>query len=413
MELILAFLAGAILAGGIAAIICRNIQKSKDAACTAALEAEKKRLEDSLADKEKAHQQTIDILQGKFDEAIKGLDEKIKNETTQLLKTRQDELSKNNKESLGQIVDPLKEQLESLQKKIAENEKSQSERNGELREHLRHLMTESENTRKSADELANALRHGTKVQGDWGETVLEELLSSQGLTEGRHFDVQATICDECGKPVKNAAGGIMRPDLILHLDQTREVIIDSKVSLTAYVDYINAEDEASREKYLKMHIESLRKHFKELAEKDYSSYIAPPKQSAGYVIMFVPNTGALWTALNADPKLWRDAADKNVYIADEQSLYGALRLIRLSWTNIAQAANQREVYKLAEQMVARVNQFREHYRKMGEALDKAREEYNSSQAKLEDGGMSILTTAANIRKLSEKENKKLQQQDQD
>lgn len=402
MELILAFLAGAIISGIVAVIICRNILNNQKTSVTAAYEAEKRRLEESMADKEKNHQQTLSILQDKFDVAIKGLDEKIKNETTVLLKARQEELSKNNRDSLGQIVDPLKEQLKTLQKQIQDNEKSQSERNGELREHLKTLMTESENTRKSADELSNALKHGTKVQGDWGETILSELLASQGLKKGIHFDVQATICDTCGRPVKTDSGNILRPDLILHLDETKEVIIDSKVSLTAYIDYVNATDEVSRANYLKQHVDSIKKHVKELAAKDYSSYITPPKQSAGYVIMFVPNTGALWAALNTDKTLWREAAEQNVYIADEQSLYGALRLIKLSWVNIAQTQNQKEVYKLAEQMVDRVRLFRDSYAKLGTALGNAQKEFDNAQKKLEEGGASIITTANNIRKLSEK-----------
>lgn len=292
MELILAFLAGAILAGVVAVFISRNIQKQKDLAYTSSVEAEKKHLQDSLEEKEDSHQKAIKLLQDKFDLAIKALNEQVKNETTQVLKSRQEELYKNNKDSLGQIVGPLKEQLKTLQKQIQDNEKTQSERNGELREHLKNLMTESENTRKSADELSNALKHGTKVQGDWGELTLEELLSAQGLKEGIHFDTQATICDACGKTIKSATGSMLRPDLILHLDETKEVIMDSKVSLTAYINYVNATDESSRAAYLKQHVDSIKKHVKELAAKDYSSYIVPPKQSAGYVIMFVPHTGA-------------------------------------------------------------------------------------------------------------------------
>ncbi len=403
MELILAFLAGAILAGGAAALISRSLHKSKEASLDAALEAEKRHSEEVLRDKEKSHEKTMEILQEKFDATIEALNSQIKDETTQLLKARQEELSKNNRDSISGIVDPLKEQLKNLQKQIQDSEKSQSERNGELRAHLKNLMEESANTRKSADELSNALKHGTKVQGDWGETILSELLSSQGLKEGIHFDVQSTICDTCGKPVRNAEGGILRPDLILHLDETKEVIIDSKVSLTAYIDYVNATDEVSRANYLKQHVDSIKKHVKELAAKDYSSYIAPPKQSAGYVIMFVPNTGALWAALNADNNLWRDAAEHNIYIADEQSLYGALRLIKLSWVNIAQTQNQKEVYKLAAQMVDRVRLFRDSYIKVGTALANAQNEFDNAQKKLEEGGASIITTANNIRKLSEKQ----------
>ena len=206
----------------------------------------------------------------------------------------------------------------------------QAERNGEMRERIQSLMEHSDAARKSADELAAAFKHGSKMQGDWGETILEELLASQGLTKGVYFDPQAVICGIYGKPVRNEDGGIMRPDIILHLDERCEVIIDSKVSLTAYVDYVNAENEADQQVFLKAHLESIKKHEKELAAKDYAAYIQSPKVAAGSVIMFVPNMGALWTALNAEPDLWRMAADANVYIADEQTLYGALKIVSMT-----------------------------------------------------------------------------------
>lgn len=157
----------------------------------------------------------------------------------------------------------------------------------------------------------------------------------------------------------------MRPDVIVHLDERREVIIDAKVSLTAYVDYVNAENEADRQRFLKEHIESIRKHVKELAAKDYASYIRPPKVSAGYVIMFVPNVGALWTALNAEPDLWRKAAAANVYMADEQSLYGALKIVKLTWTQVAQAQNHEKVFALASEMIDRIGLFMERYKASG------------------------------------------------
>jgi DNA recombination protein RmuC len=214
-------------------------------------------------------------------------------------------------------VNPLKENIAELKKAMEEGNKEQAERNGEMRERIKSLMEHSDAARKSADELAAAFKHGNKVQGDWGETILEELLNSHGLTKGIHYDTQAVIRDKNGNVVRNEEGNMMKPDVILHLDERREVIIDSKVSLTAYVDYVNSENEADRQTHLKNHIESIKKHVKELAAKNYSSYVESPKVSAGYVIMFVPNIGALWTALKAKPDLWRKAAEQNVSIADE------------------------------------------------------------------------------------------------
>jgi DNA recombination protein RmuC len=277
---------------------------------------------------------------------------------------------------------------------------------GEMKANLEHMMRQSMAAKESADELTRVFKHGTKVQGDWGETVLDELLQAQGLTNGIHYDTQATIRDAAGNTIRSEEGSVMRPDVILHLDQRRELIIDSKVSLTAFMDYVNAEDEIDRQRYLKAHIESLQKHVKELSAKDYSSYIKPPKVKMDYVIMFVPHTGALWTALNAQPDMWRKAMEKNVFIADEQTLFAALRIINLTWTQIVQAQNHEKVYDLANEMLNRVGQFWKEYEAMGKALDKLSEAYDNGKKKITEGGQSINTTANQLIKLGAKQSDK-------
>ena len=251
--------------------------------------------------------------------------------------------------------------------------------------------------------MTRVFKHGTKVQGDWGETVLDELLEAQGLTRGVHYDVQSVIRDGSGQVIKSEEGSLMRPDVILHLDLRREVIIDSKVSLTAFIDYVNAETEDERQQYLKAHIESIQKHVKELSVKDYSSYIQPPKVKMDYVIMFVPHTGALWTVLNAQPDLWRKAMDKNVFIADEQTLFAALRIINLTWTQITQVQNHEKVYALANEMLDRVGQFMKKYQALGKALDNAKSAYEDGEKKLQPSGQSILQTCGKLLKLGAKQ----------
>ena len=348
------------------------------------------------------NRQSMTALQRRFDETVDKVTAQMKAETGEMLKARQNEFSQASSQSLGQIVNPLKENIADLKKAMEEGRKDQAERSGEMREHIRNLISHSDAARKSADELAAAFKHGSKVQGDWGETILEELLSSQGLTKGVHFETQAVMRDGDGKVLHSVTGGSVRPDVILHLDEKREVIIDSKVSLTSYVDYVNAENETDRQNFLKAHVDSIRKHVKELSDKDYSSYIKAPKLSAGYVIMFVPNSGAMWAALGAEPDLWRKAADANVYIADEQSLYGALKIVNLTWTQVVQAQNHEKVYDLANEMIDRVGQFMERYDAVGKALDKAREEYEAGQRKLQPQGQSILNTSGKLIKLGAK-----------
>jgi DNA recombination protein RmuC len=189
---------------------------------------------------------------------------------------------------------------------------------------------------------------------------------------------------------------------IENLPNNKQVIIDSKVSLTAYVDYVNAENEVDRRQYLKAHVDSIKKHVKELAEKDYASYVQSPKITAGYVIMFVPNIGALWTALKAEPDLWRKAAEQNVYITDEQSLYGALKIVSLTWTQVTQTQNHEQVYKLANEMIERVGQFVKKYDAIGTALEKATAEFNDGKKKLLPTGQSIINTSNKLIKLGAK-----------
>ena len=384
MELLLSFLGGLALSATVAFFLARSVIRARDA----------------------AHKDAMDALQKRFDETVARVSAQLKEEAGEMLKARQKEFSESSNLSLGQIVNPLKENIAELKKAMEDGSKEQAERNGEMRERIKSLMEHSDAARKSADELAAAFKHGNKMQGDWGETILEELLSSQGLTKGVHFDTQAVIRDADGRTVRNEGGSILRPDVILHLDGRREVIIDSKVSLSAYVDYVNAENELDRQNCLKAHLDSIKKHVKELATKDYSSYVKLPKVSAGYVIMFVPNMGALWTALNAEPDLWRKAADQNVYIADEQSLYGALKIVSMTWTQVAQAQNHEKVYELANEMIDRVGQFMEKYEAVGKALKKASDEYEAAERKLSPQGQSIINTSNKLIKLGAKNSDK-------
>lgn len=384
MELLLSFLGGLALSATVAFFLARSVIRARDA----------------------AHKDAMDALQKRFDETVARVSAQLKEEAGEMLKARQKEFSESSNLSLGQIVNPLKENIAELKKAMEDGSKEQAERNGEMRERIKSLMEHSDAARKSADELAAAFKHGNKMQGDWGETILEELLSSQGLTKGVHFDTQAVIRDADGRTVRNEGGSILRPDVILHLDGRREVIIDSKVSLSAYVDYVNAENELDRQNFLKAHLDSIKKHVKELATKDYSSYVKSPKVSAGYVIMFVPNMGALWSALNAEPDLWRKAADQNVYIADEQSLYGALKIVSMTWTQVAQAQNHEKVYELANEMIDRVGQFMEKYEAVGKALKKASDEYEAAERKLSPQGQSIINTSNKLIKLGAKNSDK-------
>ena len=369
------------------------------------VEAKDKAHEAALNELKENIQSSMQVQKEQFDKTVADIQTQSKAATEELLKARQKEFAESSTTNIGQIVNPLKEVITKMETAMKESTEKSISINSSMEENLKHMMEQSKATQTTAEELTRAFKHQSKVQGDWGETVLNQLLESQGLVEGVHYETQATIRDQSGATVKTEEGTILRPDVILHLDQKREVIIDSKVSLTAFFDYVNAENDTDRQQHLKAHIESLQKHVKELAKKDYSSYIQPPKVKMDYVIMFVPHTGALWTALNAQPDLWRKAMEQNVYIADEQTLYAALKIIQMTWTQIKQAQNHEEVYRLADEMIKRVEHFLKHYAAMGKALEKAQNEYLEGQKKLENHGKSIPVTAIQLINLGAKKSK--------
>lgn len=377
--------------------------QEKEKACREALDAKDAACREMLAGQERRHAEAMEAQQARFEEMMAKVSAQVKSATDDMLKQRQKEFAEASHTNLGQIVNPLRETIDKMKQAMSENTLKQTSMSSEMKANIEHMMRQSAAAQKSAEELTRVFKHGTKVQGDWGETVLDELLEAQGLTRGIHYDVQSVIRDGNGEVVKSEEGSLMRPDVILHLDQRREVIIDSKVSLTAFIDYVNAETEDQRQQYLKAHIESLQKHVKELSVKDYSSYIRPPKVKMDYVIMFVPHTGALWTALNVQPDLWRKAMDKNVFIADEQTLFAALRIINLTWTQITQVQNHEKVYALANEMLDRVGQFMKKYQALGKALDNAKSAYEDGEKKLQPSGQSILQTCNKLVKLGAKQ----------
>ena len=383
-----------------------NIKAETQDHCREMIEAKEKSCQKMLADQEQRHHEAMEAQQLRFSEILDKVTAQLKNATDDMLKQRQKEFTESSSANLGQIVNPLRETIDKMKAAMNDNTVQQTRMSSEMKTSIEYMMKQSEAAQRSAEELTRVFKHGSKVQGDWGETVLNELLESQGLTEGIQYDTQAVIRDANGNAVKAENGSIMRPDVILHLDQRREVIIDSKVSLTAFMDYANAETEDDRQRFLKAHVESIQKHVKELSVKDYSSYIQPPKVKMDYVIMFVPHTGALWTALKAQPDLWRKAMDRNVFIADEQTLFAALRIINMTWTQIAQAQNHEKVYALANEMLDRVGQFMKKYQALGKALDAASKAYDDANRKLQPTGQSILVTCAKLEKLGAKQSDK-------
>ncbi|MBQ5434672.1 MAG: DNA recombination protein RmuC, partial [Bacteroidales bacterium] len=224
-----------------------------------------------IAARDQAHEAAMQTMKEQFAEAMGQMKDQVKNATDELLKARQKEFKESSSEALGTLLSPVKEKMEELRKEMNANSDVHKTAQSAIKSDVENLMRYTGRVARSTDQLAAAFKYGNKLQGTWGETILEELLSSQGLTKGVHFDVQPTIVDADGKTVKNEDGSAMRPDVIIHLDRRREVIVDAKTSLADYVSYVNAENEDDRVRYLRAHIESIKKHVKELARKDYAS----------------------------------------------------------------------------------------------------------------------------------------------
>ena len=314
-------------------------------------------------------------------------------------------LKEENRESMGTITQPLKDAISEMRKAINDNTKDHTEQSASLREQLRLMMESNREIGEKAEGLANVLRRDNKVSGNMGEIILGDLLTSQGLTEGIHYEVQARLRDELGRPLKHdETGREMQPDVILHYPQGQDAIIDSKVSLVAYERYVNAETPEEKERALQEHLRSVRSHVTELARKDYSKYIKPPREAVDFVIMFVPFESSLQLALANDPSLWREAFERKVFITGEQNLLGILLMIHLAWVQNQQAENQEKVFGIAEQLLDRLGDFIQRYQKMGEHLETVRKDFESAGNKLFTGRQSVVQKGRELVDLGAKEN---------
>lgn len=347
----------------------------------------------------------VKLREQQFNEQLKTTKEQLHVLAQQLMDAQAKRLKEENTESMGHITQPLKDAISEMRKAISDNIKDHTEQSASLREQLRLMMESNRQIGEKAESLANVLRRDNKVSGNMGEIILGDLLASQGLTEGIHFEVQARLRDDQGRPLKNDdTGREMQPDVILHYPQGQDVIIDSKVSLVAYQRYVNAEQPEEKERALQEHIRSVRQHVTELSRKDYSKYIKAPRESVDFVIMFVPFESSLQLALVNDPTLWRDAFERKVFITGEQNLLGILHMIHIAWVQNQQAENQEKVYDIAEQLLDRIGDFVQRYNKVGEQLDQARKSFEYSTNKLMEGRQSVVQKANELKALGAKEN---------
>ena len=372
------------------------------------LEAENRQLharaESQGRELELVRQQIDEIREEKQEEQQKR-DAQFMNMAQQVLERSAAKLKDSNTETMTGITQPLKEAISNMQKAISENQKESAAHSASFREQMLQMMQQTQQLGEKAESLTNVLRRDNKVSGNMGEIILGDLLASQGLTEGTHYEVQARLRDDLGRPLKHdETGKEMQPDVILHYPQGQDAIIDSKVSLVAYEKYVNAETPEEKERYLQEHIKSVRSHVNELARKDYSKYIKNGRETVDFVIMFVPFESSLQLALANDPTLWREAFEKKVFVTGEQNLLGILHMIHIAWVQNQQAENQEKVFGLAEQLLDRLGDFVQRYNDLGTKIEAVQKAYDNTNNKLVTGRQSVVQKGRELIDLGAKEN---------
>ena len=369
------------------------------------LELVRQQMDEELQRRDRQFKEQMQASKDQFQEQLRTAREQFSNLSQQLMEASASKLKEQNTETMAGITQPLKDALTNMQKAIADTQKENAAHSASFREQIQQMLQQAQQLGEKTDSLTNVLRRDNKVSGNMGEIILGDLLASQGLTEGIHYEVQARLRDELGRPLKNdETGREMQPDVILHYPQGQDAIVDSKVSLVAYEKYVNAETPEEKERYLQEHIKSVRSHVNELARKDYSKYIKNGRETVDFVIMFVPFESSLQLALANDPTLWREAFEKKVFVTGEQNLLGILHMIHIAWVQNQQAENQEKVFGLAEQLLDRLGDFVKRYHELGEKLQKTVEAYDNANNKLITGRQSVAQKGRELVDLGAKEN---------
>ena len=364
-----------------------------------------------LAQAKEAAEQQIDALRQmnreQVENQLKLIKEQMQTTSEEVLKRRQEELGERNREQVSKIIDPLQQSLKDMQEALDKSKEQQSEALTRLDETIKVNMQKSAALGETADRLTRALTGEVKVQGNFGELKLKQLLEDLELKEGEQFDTQETLRDKAGNIAKGDDGKGLIPDFILHFPNNRHVVVDSKMSLTDYERYMNAEDGTpEKTEYLKSHIASVRAQVKRLAKKEYSKYLPNGYNRLNFAIMYVPIEGALNLALFNDSTLWREAYDQGVMILGPQTMYMNLRVLEMMWTQVRQLSNQQAMMDAANSVIDRVQDFGMRFMDVESSMNDTIKKIAKLKITTADNGASIITAARNLLKAGAKENKK-------
>lgn len=338
----------------------------------------------SLQEKLDTNKEDVEKLQEKFTKDFEILASKILDE-------KSSKFTEQNKENIKSILNPLQEKIQTFEKKVEETHKQNIDYNSALRQQIIGLKELNEQMSKEAVNLTKALKGDSKTQGNWGELVLERVLEKSGLEKDREYFVQQSFTSEDGKRVL--------PDVVIHLPDSKKMIIDSKVTLTAYERYINAEDDNDKELQLKEHVASLKRHIEQLSDKNYQELYQI--ESPDFVLLFIPIEPAFAIALNSDNQLYNKAFEKNIVIVTPTTLLATLRTIDSMWNNDKQQRNAQEIALQAGRLYDQLVNLTNDLIKVGNQLKTVQGSYDTSMKKLTGNG-NLIRKVENIKKLGAK-----------
>lgn len=387
----------------------QNISEARDAESRLRLSAELelKNAQNQIETAQKHFEEQKLLTQQIQEQLLKQTESEFRNLAQEIMQKQTETLNSQNEQKIGQLLNPLKENIEQFRRDVNQCYSNEARERFSLQERIKELVEANNNIGKEAKELASALRGNSKKQGDWGELVLESILENSGLRNGYEFTIQQTQ-DETGRTLRDDEGRGLRPDVVVHYPGGKDMVIDSKVSLTAFVDYVNAETPDEQERLGKLHLASVMKHINELSDKNYQDYIGV--QRLDFVMMFIPNESAYATALTLDPSLWQKAYDKRVLLVSPTQLVGSLRLIKQLWNHDRQTRNAIEIAEKSGQMYDKFVGFVADMEKIEKAISAAQTAYNGAINKLRDGRGNLIGRAENLRELGIKASKRLSAQ---
>lgn len=320
-----------------------------------------------------------------------------------ILEEKTNRFTTTNRENIEAILKPLNEKLVEFKTKVEETYDKESKQRFSLEERIRELVALNNQISTDANNLTKALKGNNKVQGNWGEMILESILEKSGLKKGEEYYVQETLKDELGNTLQNAEGNRMQPDIVVEYPGGRKIIIDSKVSLNAYVRYVEAEDDAVKTLAEKEHLVSVKQHIDELSRKAYQDHI----DSLDFVMMFVPNEPAYILAMQLDSGLWDYAYRKRILLISPTNLIASLKVVADLWKREYQSRNAQEIANRGAMLYDKFVGFVETLQEVGKNIERSQKSYDKAFSQLKDGNGNLIRQAEMLKELGVKSQKQL------